>query len=105
MLTRKTSDSFDTELTIKGQGETVVMGVTYYNRTQDAINEAVNSSQSSDDVQFANRQGLLFIVKRWDSEYPLNDMGVKEMEQDRPGMIEAIFRGYHQARAVELVKN
>ena len=35
----------------------------------------------------------------------LDDDGIREMERDWPGMIEALFFGYHQARRVELVKN
>jgi len=107
MLTRKTPDTLATTLTINGQGESITLDVTYHNRTQEGI-EAVLEKAMADttvDAQFANRETLLYVVKSADMEYPLTHDGLKELERDRPGMIEAMFFGFHKARRVELVKN
>lgn len=107
MLTRKTPDTLATTLTINGQGESITLDVTYTNRTQEEIEAVLEKALASDtkDMQFANRETLLFVVKSADMEYPLTHDGLKELERDRPGMIEAMFMGYHKSRRVELVKN
>jgi hypothetical protein len=109
MLTRKTPTALATELTINGQGTTEKFNVTYKVRTQDAINEVLTNAamqpEAQNDDGYANRKAVLFIVESIEAEYPLTDEGIKEMETDRPGMIEVLFLGYHKARRVELVKN
>lgn len=110
MLTRKTPDTLATTLTINGQGEEPVQfGVVYHNRKQDDIDnvlrEAMASEEAKLDMQHANRCTLLYVVKSADMEYTLDHAGLKDMESDRPGMIEAMFIGYHKARRVELAKN
>jgi len=109
MLKRKTPDTLATILTINGQGEQIKMAITYFNRTQDEIQNCLDTNnateQAKSDMQYANRQAVLFVVKEMASEYELTDDGLKEMEADRPGMIEALFYGFHKARRVELVKN
>lgn len=98
-LTRKRKDSIDTTLTIKGQGESVTLQITYHNRRQSEV-EAVlkDDDKTVTDV-------VLFIVKEWDSEYELSIDGVKEMEDDRPGMVMALIAGFHEAREVQKEKN
>ena len=107
MLTRKTPETLATEVTVKGQGETVTFEVTFYNRKLREIKAFVDqlSPAPDDDLEFNNRETLLYMVKSWNTEYPLNNEGVREMEDSRPGMIINLFNFYHQARAVELVKN
>ena len=109
MLTRKTPETLATELEVKGQGETFKFNVVYYNRTQTQIQDVLDkgnaSEQAKTDVQYANRQAALFVIKSFESEYALTDAGLKEMEIDRPGMIEILFFGFHKARRVELGKN
>jgi hypothetical protein len=109
MLTRKTPDTLATAITLKGQGEEITFNVTYFNRTQDAIKECLEKYQATpeaqDDPTYPNLQAVLFITKTLDSEYPLTLEGLREMERDRPGMVEVLFYGFHQARRVELVKN
>lgn len=109
MLTRKTPETLATRLKIEGQGETIQMDVTYFNRSQEQIEEVLAKFQASDkaqeDVGYANRQTLLFVLKEMESEYPHTDEGLKELERDRPGMIELLFFGFHRARRMDLAKN
>ena len=110
MLTRKTPDTLSTALTITGQGvPDIKFNVTYHNRKQSDLEELLAKHQASDeakrDPQYANRQCLLYIIRDWETEYPPTDEGIKEMEDDRPGMIELLFIGYHMARRVQAGKN
>lgn len=109
MLTRKTADTFAVSVTIKGQGVTQTMDVVYYNRKlediQDVLKIAQGHPRMQDDFEYANRETLLFMVASWDAEYPLTNEGIKEAEQDWPGLIEGLGRKYHEARQVEVVKN
>lgn len=111
MLTRKTPNTLATTLNIEGQGETVSFDVVYHNRRKEDIETVLKEAQRvqeldhKDDFQYATRQTVLYIVERFDAEYELSHKGLKEMEEDRPGIIEVLFYGYHQARRVELAKN
>jgi hypothetical protein len=110
MLTRKRPETLATELTITGQGQPPLkFNVTYKNPEQDAVNAVMASAAMTDrtkqDIQYPTRTALLFIIKTMESEYPLTDEGIAQMEEDRPGMIEVLFNGWHQARRVTLVKN
>lgn len=109
MLTRKNPTALAINLTINGNGWKETFNVVYTPRTeeeiQDVIAAAAFTEKAKKDVQYANRQAVLFLVKEIESEYPLTDEGVAEMERDMPGIIEALFFGYHKARKVELAKN
>lgn len=109
MLTRKTPDTLATELKIVGQGETATFDVVYHNRKQDDVTAVMEKARAEDaakdDAQYPTRKALLYVLKSMDSEYPMTDEGIREMESDRPGMIAAMFYGFHQARGVALTKN
>jgi hypothetical protein len=110
MLTRSTPETLATEITVNGQGHAPIkLNVTFHNRTQDQVNdkllEAVKHEKAQSDMQYANRAVLLYVIKDMESEYPLTDDGMREMESDRPGMIEGLFSAFHRSRRVEVVKN
>lgn len=110
MLTRKTPDTFNTTLHVKGQGvPEFKFNVTYTNRKQEDVEavlaEAGTHAAAKADPQYPNRQCLLYIIADWESEYALTDADIKAMEDDRPGMIELLFIGYHKSRRVEAAKN
>jgi hypothetical protein len=109
MLTRKTPETISTSITVKGQGETMTMDVVYYNRKLEDIQAVLKTAQAHSrnevDYEFANRETLLFLIKSWDSEYPLTNEGIKEMEADWPGMIVGLGVKFHESRQVEVVKN
>jgi hypothetical protein len=99
MLKRKLVEEIATSLSIKGQGEEFKFNVTFHNRSQKELENhlAENPNEPSDT--------LLFIVKDWESEYPLTKEGISEMESDRPGMVIAMIYAFHDARKVEKEKN
>ena len=103
MLTRKTPDTLAAELTITGQLQPPIkFAITYFNRKQSEVEEMVKSDPNPE-VGVAST--ILFVVKEWDSEYPLSAEGIAEMEDDRPGITIAIIQGFHDARRVTKVKN
>ena len=109
MLTRKTPETVSTKLTVKTASGKVSFAVTFFNRSDEEVQQNVADTSADErgkkDPAWVNRQQVLFVVKEMETEYPLDDDGIREMERDWPGMIEALFFGYHQARRVELVKN
>ncbi|HET7415132.1 MAG TPA: hypothetical protein VFI97_05490 [Arthrobacter sp.] len=96
MINKRGPDLLPVNLTIKSQGETLKFPVTYYNRTPDEIQAEIK------------REGgnvITFVIKEWELPFDLAEAGLKEMEECRPGMLEAIMTAYHEARGSELVKN
>lgn len=84
-------------LTINGQGESVTILLTYFNRKNSEVLTKVQEGSLGDVV--------LFLVKEWDCEYPLNLEGLSELEDDRPGTAECILSGWHEARRMSKEKN
>jgi hypothetical protein len=107
MLKRKTPETLAAEITIEGQGEAIKFNVTYNNRRQSDVNDLLQKrlEETDGDYAAANRSVLLFMLQGMDTEYELTEEGIAEMEADRPGIIEALFYGFHRARKVELGKN
>lgn len=98
MLTRKAQETLSTKLTVKGQGESVSFNITYHNRTGKQIKELVDGDKTIGEL-------VLFVVKDWESEYPLTSEGLDELENERPGMLMAIMEGFHSSRRMEREKN
>jgi hypothetical protein len=99
MLTRAKKELIATTLTVKGQGETVTFNITFHNRKQSEL-EAEGEKEGA-----TINKTLLYLVESWENEYPLTDEGIKEMEDDRPGITMAIIFAYHEARHVAKEKN
>lgn len=97
-LKRQRAETLPATLTIKGQGETSVFDVTYHNRKLSQLQAKLEEAEDASDA-------VLFIVKDWDSEYPLSKEGILEMEDDMPGITLALTAGFHEARMVHKVKN
>lgn len=99
MLTRQRKETIPTSLTLKGQGESVKFDIDYNNLKSSRIEEmAADTSMSVYDC-------VLEMVNKMDCEYPLTKEGLEEMEDDRPGTIQAIVIGFHECRKVERAKN
>lgn len=99
MLKRKLAETIATTLSVKGQGETIKFNVTYFNKPQTEVEAHLNANPDEP------AETLLYILKDWESEYPLTLEGIRELEDARPGMVIAMIYGYHEARRVEKVKN
>lgn len=102
MLTRKKPEVLLAALTLKGQGETVKFNITFHNRKQSELNATLTAAATR---QEGVTETILFIVKDWDAEYPLTSEGIKEAEDDRPGIIMAVIECFHATRQVEKEKN
>lgn len=98
MLSKKAPETLPATLTLKGQGETVKLNVTYHNRKQSEINELLAEGKTVADV-------VLFMVKEWDADYELSTAGIAELDDARPGILEGVMHGFHRARRMELEKN
>lgn len=108
MLKRIRPDAIKSTLAVTGQGETIKFDITYFNRKQSEVVEAVAKAQQAAVEEGKSEtvaDAVLFMVKEWDAEYPLTKEGVLEMEDDRPGLLMAIIMGFHKARQVEVAKN
>lgn len=86
-------------LTITGQGSTDKLKITYHNRKTSEVQEKL----SADGATVA---GVIpFVVKEWDTDFPLTEEGVGDFEDEYPGMVEAILSGFWKARRKEAEKN
>jgi hypothetical protein len=101
MLKRKTAETIPTKITVRGQNETIKFNVTFHNRTQEEVKRNFEGTQESENVA----DTVLFMVKEWDSEYPLTEEGVKEVENERPGILYAIVEAFYMARKYAREKN
>ena len=101
-LTRVKRETIDVTLNLKGQGDTVKMDITYFNRKQSEVDallaDADGTGSKIPDI-------IAYMVKKWDSEYTLTRDGINELEDDRPGVVLAVIEGFHEARKMQKVKN
>ncbi len=99
MLKKKRHDELPLTLTVIGQGDKITFKVVYNNLAKDQL-EALQ-----------NREGVVLgefvmaMVKSWESEYDLTLEGLIELESDRPGMMDALIGGFHEARRMNKTKN
>lgn len=107
MLARKTPDTLAVELTIKGQGETQVVPVVFYNRTHSQIaakTDELNEDERKSDQTWLNAELFKFVVKEFNGVIPTSE-GIAELEDNWPGSVIGIYYAYHDARRVEVTKN
>ena len=91
------------KLEIVGGGETNTLSLTFYNRKPSEIQTKLDELKDSKDPFLPSM--VLFVVKEWESDYSLGLEGVMEMEDERPGICDAILKGFHKVRQVELEGN
>lgn len=91
------------KLEIVGGGETNTLSLTFHNRKPSELQDKVEEMKRSKDPFLPAM--VLFVVKDWDTDYSLSFEGVGEMEDERPGMCEAIIKGFHKVRQVALEGN
>lgn len=102
------------KLEIVGGGETNTLSLTFHNRTitdyDIKVKEVIESAFKSDADPVKARsdvsvQMVLYLVKEWETDYSLSLEGVREMENERVGICDAIVQGFHKVRRVELEGN
>lgn len=85
-------------LTIIGQGSTDKLNVTFHNRKQSEITEKLEAGLTLG--------GLVpFLVESWDTDFELTEEGVREFEDEYPGIVDIVLMGFHRARRKEAEKN
>lgn len=98
MLTKKTKEVFPATLTIVGQGESVKFDVVYRNRAPQEARDKIASDATV--AQF-----ILWLCESIEMEYDMTEEGLAQLDEDRPGVLMAIWMGYFNARKVQLEKN
>lgn len=106
MLTRNTPSEISTVLLLQGPTGEIKLPVVYFNRNPDELQAEFDEYlQLPDDVRENMPLPVLKVVKSWEAEYELSNAGLTEAERDHPGVTNALIRGYHQCRMVNLVGN
>lgn len=92
------------KLEIVGGGETNTLELTFHNRKPSEIEAKVEELKGTKDPFLPSM--VLFVVKEWpDTDYSLSLEGILEMEDERPGICDAILQGFHKVRRVALEGN
>ncbi|KKO71841.1 hypothetical protein [Kerstersia gyiorum] len=91
------------KLEIVGGGEANVLNLTFHNRKGSEFDVKIEELKETQEPFIPNL--VLFIVKEWDTDFSLSLEGILEFEDERPGICNAILKGYHKVRAVELEGN
>lgn len=91
------------KLEIVGGGETNTLSLTFHNRKPSEFQARLDELKGSDDPFLPTM--VLFVVKEWESDYSLSLEGIQELEDERPGICDAILQGFHKVRRVALEGN
>jgi len=91
------------KLEIVGGGEKNTLTLTFHNRKPSEFQAKLDELKDSKEPFLPSM--VLFVVKEWETDYSLSIEGVKEMEDERPGICDAILQGFHKVRRVELEGN
>ncbi len=92
-----------TKLELVGGGESNFLSLTFHNRKPSEFKTQVDELGESQAPFLPSL--VCFIVKEWDTDYSLSVEGAIEMEDERPGILNAIVQGFHKVRQVELQGN
>lgn len=98
-LQRKRAETIDATLTIRGQGFTEKFDVTYNNVTVD------DYQAKMDDPAVTLGDIVLYVVRKWDTEFDLTPNGLREAESYYPGVSMAVIEGFHESRIFTKQKN
>lgn len=91
------------KLEITGGGETNTLSITFHNRKPSEFQARLDELKDSKDPFLPSM--VLFVVKEWESDYSLSLEGIQEIEDERPGICDAILQGFHKVRRVALEGN
>lgn len=102
MLTKKTPETFTRTLKIISFDETFQFPVTYRNLSPAKLDE---------EAKAAGKEGLtrvdmvLRVVSEWGTEYSLTRDDLNQLEEDRPGVLQAVIDGFFLGRRATVEKN
>ena len=106
MLARKRPEVILAKLDLEAQGERLKFNVTFHNRRQSEMEVVIaDGVEKGLDAQEAGIALVLFVLKEFETEYELTTQGLREMEEDLPGICRQIMFAFYQARVVEKAKN
>ena len=88
----------DTTLTITGQGSSDQFEITYFNRRSSEVQEKIKAGSTIAAL-------IPFLVKKWSTDFELTEEGIRDMEDEYPGMVEIVFQGFWKARRKEVEGN
>lgn len=91
------------KLEITGGGETNTLPITFHNRKPSEFQARLDELKDSKDPFLPSM--VLFVTQAWESDYSLSLEGIQEMEDERPGICDAILQGFHKVRRVSLEGN
>ena len=91
------------KLELVGGGETNTLDLVFHNRKPSEIEGKIEELKDSKTPFLPSM--VLFVVKEWESDYSLSLEGIQEMEDERPGICDAILQGFHKVRRVSLEGN
>lgn len=91
------------KLEIVGGGETNTLLLTFHNRKPSEFQTRLDELKDSKDPFLPAL--VLFVVKEWETDFSLSLEGILEMEDERPGICDAILQGFHKVRKVALEGN
>lgn len=104
MLNRTRPETIQTDLTIKGLGETFKVNVTYKNFTQDQWDELMTAKKSDGGNYKVSEFLERSVVKFNETDSPTAE-DFEKMEGEWSGILFAIMQGFQRARVVTLEKN
>lgn len=91
------------KLELIGGGEKTTLNLTFYNRKPSEITAHEKETRQTDKPFLAEM--VFYLIKEWDTDYSLSIEGIVELEDERPGICEAILQGFWQVRKVNLQGN
>lgn len=103
MLTKKTPEQFTKVLKIVSFDETFNLAVTYRNVTPKTLDEEAKAR--GEKMGMTRVEMALRVVAEWSSEYALTREDLEQLEEDRPGVLQAVLDGFFLGRRATVEKN
>lgn len=91
------------KLELTGGGETNTLSLSFHNRKPSDFEARIEELRDSKEPLLPSL--VVYVVKEWETDFSLSIEGVLEMEDERPGIANAIIQGFHRVRQVELQGN
>ncbi|ADP17338.1 hypothetical protein AXYL_04018 [Achromobacter xylosoxidans A8] len=98
----KADPAIEAVITIKGQGRTQKLIVSFRHKTKDEYDDLMGQLREG---KITTADLLLHLIERWDADMPLEDASIHTLRQHQPGADLAIVQAYNEALRVEREKN
>lgn len=91
------------KLELIGGGEKTTLSLTFHNRKPSEITAHEQLTRQTEKPFLAEM--LFYLIKDWETDYSLSIEGIVDLEDERPGICEAILKGFWEVRKVTLQGN